>query len=435
MKPFRIGAGAGFAGDRFDGADLLAESGTLDSLVFECLAERTIGLATLRKHIGSGVGFDPLLLKRLENTLPQMHRQGGSIITNAGAADPLEAGRAAKQHHPDVRIASVLGDDVLAKLSLDSQIIGTSDSLGKYSGKLLSANAYLGSSAIVEALNLGAELVITGRCSDASLFLAPLAHNFGWDNDQQIAAGILVGHLLECAGQISGGYFADQGKALVPNLANLGFPFADVSEAGHIQISKLPATGGLITRETVLEQLLYEVTDPHNYVTPDLTVDFSGVQIQELEENLVSVSGARPVQVPENLKVSVGIDDGFAVKGEILYGGPSSLFRAQLAAEIICERWAENFGRTEDLTIEYLGYNATRPWSSKPQEPTEVCLRIGTHTFDEPAAQILCREIEALYLNGPAGGGGANAKYSRSVGVVSILMPRSEIETEVRFHD
>lgn len=435
MNRFRIGAGAGFAGDRFDGAEILAKSGELDALVFECLAERTIGLATLRKISGAGEGFDPLLMRRLENTLPQMLQRGGKILTNAGAADPLRAGMAAKKNWPNARVASVLGDDVLGDLDLDSQIIGTDDSLEKYRGRIVSANAYLGAETLVEALNQDADLVITGRCGDAALFLAPLLRHFGWIEQKQIAAGILVGHLLECASQVSGGYFADEGKPAVPNLANIGFPFAEVTEDGSFEVSKVSGTGGLISRETVLEQLLYEITDPYRYITPDLTINITDVNIREVAPDRVSVSGAKAIDIPENYKVSVGIDDGYAAKGEIIYGGESSLYRARIAAEIIQERWAQNLNRQEELTFEFLGYNSTRPWSKELREPNEVCLRVGTHTFEETAAKLLCQEVESLYLNGPAGGGGATSRYSKSVGIVSTLMPKSSIQTEVVFHD
>ena len=359
MNRFRIGAGAGFAGDRFDGAEILASRGGLDAMVFECLAERTIGLAALRKISGSGEGFDPLLMRRLENTLPQLMARGAKVLTNAGAADPLGAGLAAKHYWPEARVASVLGDDVLASLDLGSQIIGTDESLDMYRGRIVSANAYLGAEALVQALNQDADLVISGRCGDAALFLAPLIQHFGWTNQSQIAAGILVGHLLECASQVSGGYFADEGKPHVPNLANIGFPFADVHENGSFEVSKIVGTGGLISRETVLEQLLYEITDPHRYITPDLTIDITDVEITEMETNRVAVSGAKAIEIPESYKVSVGIDDGFAAKGEIIYGGESSLYRAKIAAEIIRERWNQNLNRHEELNFEYLGYNST----------------------------------------------------------------------------
>lgn len=432
MTKFRIGAGAGFAGDRFDGAEILAQQANLDSLVFECLAERTIGLAAVRKLAG-GEGFDPLLMRRLEGTLPAMLAGNGSILTNAGAADPLAAGSVVKAKYPQASVASVIGDNVLSQLDLSSQILGTDDSLDKYRGRIVSANAYLGKDAMVEALRAEADVVITGRCGDAALFLAPLIAHFGWNSHQELAAGILLGHLLECAAQISGGYFADATKH-VSDLAHLGFPFADVDEKGIIEISKVVGTGGLISHETVLEQLLYEITDPHRYITPDLTIDVSAVQITELETDRVAVSGAIPVEIPENYKVSVGIDDGFAARGEIVYSGETSLYRAKLAAEIISERWQDNFGRTEKLTVEFLGYNATRPWDEPNDQPNEVCLRIGAHTLEETAAKTLCQEIEALYLNGPAGGGGATARYAPSVGIVSTLIPISSVETKVFFH-
>lgn len=409
----------------------MAEKGNLDALVFECLAERTIGLASLRMLTGVGPGFDPLLMRRLEGTLPAMLARGGKILTNAGAADPKGAAELVRGKYSKAKVAAVIGDDVLPQIDLDSQILGTNRSLSDYRGKIVSANAYLGADAMVEALRADSDVVITGRCGDAALFLAPLIAHFGWTTDLQIASGILVGHLLECSTQVSGGYFADRGKTPVPDIANLGFPFADVAPDGNFVISKVSETGGLVSRDTVLEQLLYEITDPYRYVTPDLTINIASVTLEQIGVNQVSVSGALPIETPSTYKVSVGIDDGFAAKGEISYGGETSLYRAQLAAEIIRERWSVNHKRTEELTIEFLGYNATRPWKTSGPHPDEICLRIGAHTFEESAAKILCQEIEALYLNGPAGGGGATARYSQSIGIVSTLIAKSEVNAEV----
>ena len=438
---FRIGVGAGFAGDRTEPADLLAEHGQLNALAFECLAERTIAQAQERRTSSTGVGYDPYLEQRLQNTLVPMLSGGGVIVTNAGAADPVGAAAATKRQATSLgasgtRVAAVTGDDVLAQLRpAECLLFGTDETLERYSGRMISANAYVGAEPIVEALNKGAQVVITGRCADAALFLAPLAHHFGWHRPEEMAHGTLVGHLLECAGQLSGGYFADGENKVVPDLARLGFPYADVTADGSAVYSKLEGTGGRIDRVTVLEQLLYEIDDPGKYVTPDVSVDLREVEIQDLGGNHVRVSGARSVGRPEQLKVSVGIRDGFIASGEVFYSGHGALKRARLAAQIIEERWRDLWKGQEALQFSYVGINATTPWTDIPEdlEVPEVCLRVSARTLEESAAALLCREVEALYTNGPAGGGGATASYRRTIGLVSTLVPRDLVQTVVTF--
>ena len=240
-ETYRVGAGSGFAGDRYDPAEVLATHGDLDALVFECLAERTIAVAQENLRAGISQGFDDRILNRLAGTLPKMAARGGIIVTNAGAANPRAAAIAIKDaqknwHDQNSRIASVSGDDVLAKLNRKNiNVLGTELTLADYGDRIVSANAYIGADGIVSALESGADVVVAGRCADAALFVAPMVHHFGWhmaDLDV-LAKATLVGHLLECAGQLTGGYFADGIEKLVPDLWNLGFPFADVGADGE----------------------------------------------------------------------------------------------------------------------------------------------------------------------------------------------------------
>ncbi len=438
---FRVGVGAGFAGDRFEAADLLARDGELDALVFECLAERTIAQAQERRSSGTGPGFDPLLSSRLQHTMRPVLDRGGVIVTNAGAADPVGAANVTRQQAQDLgldgaRIAAVTGDDVLAQLRLEEcPVLGTADTLARYADRIISANAYLGADPLIAALAAEAQVVIVGRCADAALFLAPLAHHFGWREPQERANGILVGHLLECAGQLTGGYFADGEHKQVPNLAHLGFPYADVTRDGSAVYAKLAGTGGRLDRMTVLEQLLYEIDDPAAYLTPDVAVDLREVMITELGVDRVGVVGAKAVGVPAQLKVSVGIRDGFIASGEVFYSGPGALRRARLAADIVAERWRDVHAQDTPLQFSYIGVNATTPWTdiATAIDVPEVGLRISTRTLDETTAAALCREVEALYTNGPAGGGGATAAYRRTIGLVSTMVPRSLVQPEVVF--
>src|SRR5262245_29228067 len=283
MRTIRIGAGAGYSGDRIEPAVELAERGHLNYLVFECLAERTIALAQQARRSDPDAGYDPLLADRFNAVLRPCVANGVKIITNMGAANPAGAARAVASIARDLglaglRIAAVSGDDVMeAVRARDLPLVETDGRIADVADRMVSANAYLGAGPIVEALAGGADIVITGRVSDPALFLAPLMHEFGWKADDwdRLGKGTVVGHLLECAGQITGGYFADPGYKDVPNLARLGFPLADVSEDGSAVIGKLPETGGRVSLKTCKEQLLlYEVHDPARYCQPDVVADF-----------------------------------------------------------------------------------------------------------------------------------------------------------------
>src|SRR6266545_2410254 len=255
-KSLRIGSGAGFAGDRLDAALVLAERGELDFLTLECLAERTIALAQLRRRNDPATGYDPRLERRIIDLLPVLKPRGFRIVSNMGAANPLAAGEAivaiAKRLAVAVKVAVVTGDDVLALIDPDERALEDGLPLAEH-GPLVSANAYLGADAIVPALATGADIVITGRVADPSLFVAPIATHHGWslDDHDRVARGIAVGHLLECAGQLCGGYFADPGRKDVPDMAHLGFPFADVDADGRAMLAKVNGTGGAITLATV----------------------------------------------------------------------------------------------------------------------------------------------------------------------------------------
>ncbi|MGF7210121.1 hypothetical protein GGE65_004724 [Skermanella aerolata] len=430
----RIGCGAGFGGDRLEPAVRLLEDGALDYLVLECLAERTIGLGQKRRLHDPASGYDPLLERRMRPLLPLLKEKGTRIVTNMGSANPLAAGRKiarlAGELGIDITVAVVTGDDVLSVLDPEAPSMEDGRPLSSY-GRILSANAYLGADAILPALQSGADVVITGRVADPSLVVAPLAHHFGWDlgDADRIGQGTVVGHLLECAGQITGGYFADPGRKDVPGLADLGFPFADVDADGNCVLSKVAGTGGLITAATVKEQLLYEVTDPTGYVTPDVIADFRSVRIAPLSPDRVEVSGGTGRIRPDTLKVSVGYHAGYVGEGEISYAGANALARARLAGEALHARLASQF---PELRVECLGGDSFRYGFLEGQEPTrEYRLRIVGRAQSRETAEEIGREVEALLTNGPAGGGGARKYVQETVGIVSALLSRTKIEAQL----
>jgi len=434
-KRIRIGAGSGFQGDRLEPAVILASQGALDYIALECLAERTIALAQLRKLADPGAGYDPLLEKRLGALLPVCKRNGVRIVTNMGAANPLAAGRRvlelSRSLNLKVKVAVVTGDDVLSLLEPAMKTIEARGApLSEY-GEIVSANAYLGAEEMLPALATGADIVITGRVADPSLFVAPLAHAFGWklDDWERLGRATAIGHLLECAGQLTGGYFAEPGLKDIPDMAHLGFPWCEADADGNGVLGKVPGTGGAITMRTAKEQLLYEVTDPGGYVTPDVVADFSSISINELGKDCVAVCGGTGRRRTDTYKVSVGYRAGFVGEGEISYAGARALERANLAAQIVRERLRDH---VPDMRTDLIGVDsAHRGNFGHPHTPYEVRLRIAARTKTRELAELVGAEVEALWINGPAGGGGVRRYAQERIGVVSLLLERSRVRPAV----
>lgn len=428
-RVLRMGAGAGYSGDRIEPAVALAAEGALDYLVFECLAERTIADAQLRRQARPDHGYDPFLEARFEAVLPLCHRAGTRIVTNMGAANPEAAGqrirelaRAMGLH--GLRVAVVSGDDVLAACRAQDLALDNGRRISDLGGDLISANAYMGAAPIAAALAAGADVVVTGRVSDPALFLGPMIHEFGWalDDWQMLGRGTLIGHLLECAGQVCGGYFADPGFKDVPDMAHLGFPIAEIAADGTAEITKLAGSGGRIDTATVKEQILYEIHDPARYLQPDVVADFSRVTVQATGPDRVRVAGAGGAARTGLLKVSVSHHDGFIGEGQISYAGPGAVARARLALAILRERLTDA-GGLGDTRFDLIGVDALHgPRLSAGSDPYEVRVRaVGRARRAEDAARI-GHEVEALYTNGPAGGGGAFKSVKPAVALASGLL-------------
>lgn len=433
MTVLRIGSGAGFSGDRLEPAVVLAERAGLDWLGLECLAERTIALAQLRRLKDPAAGYDPLLVRRMTPLLPVAAGNGVRIVTNMGAANPLAAADVvlgvARGLGLALKVAAVTGDDVLALLSPEDRVLETGGRVGDL-GWLVSANAYLGAAALLPAIESGAGVILTGRVADPSLFLAPAMHRFGWDpaDADRIAAGTVMGHLLECGGQVTGGYFAEPGLKEVPDFDRLGFPFAEVAADGSFVLGKAPDTGGRIDAMTVKEQLLYEVTDPRAYATPDVIADFSGVRLAAAGPDRIAVSGARGRAQPRQLKVSIGYHAGWVSEGEISYAGANALARARLAGETLRARLGGDF---TELRIDYIGCSSLHEKDYRDTEPYEVRLRVAGRAGVKDKAERIGEEVEALWTNGPGGGGGARRYVREQVGVVSTLIDRERVQPQL----
>jgi len=442
MRTVRIGSGAGYSGDRIEPAVELCAKGDIQYLGFECLAERTIALAQQERMQNPAAGFDPLLEQRMSAILEICKSKGIKIITNMGAANPGAAARktaeiAKRLGVGRLSVAAVTGDDVLDVCKQrDLPLLEIDGRMNDLGNRIVSANAYLGAEPIAEALAAGADVVITGRVSDPALFLAPLIREFGWamDDWDRLGRGTLAGHLLECAGQITGGYFADPGYKDVADLGRLGFPIGEVSEDGNLLVTKVPGSGGVVTEATCKEQLLYEVHDPACYVQPDVVADFSHVTIEEVGRDTVRVQGGRGAPKTETLKVSVGYVDGYVGEGQISYAGPGAPERGRLALNIVRERLSLTGVQTRETRFDVIGvdslHGATLPWE---REPYEVRIRVVGRTDSMTEAVRIGNEVETLYTNGPAGGGGAWKSAREVVAVASVLLPRALVKPTVQF--
>jgi len=402
---------------------------------------RSRWLAQQARRKDPNAGYDPLLAERFRAVLPICRRNGVRIVTNMGAANPLAAASRIREVAQELglsglTLAAITGDDVLAQLAGSATLLEESgppiSSLGE---ALVCANAYTGARPIAEALAAGADIVVTGRASDPSLFVGPLMHEFGWSWDDwpRLGQATLIGHLLECAGQVTGGYFADPGYKDVAGLARLGFPIGEVRADGSVVVTKVAGSGGRVTPATCKEQILYEIHDPARYLTPDVQADFSQITVEEIGLDRVLVRGASGASRPETLKVSVGVAEGFIGEGQISYAGPGARARGGLALDIVRERLAIAGVSPAELSFSLIGVDALHGAGlSKPAgEPYEVRARVAGRTASLDEARRIGNEVEALYTNGPAGGGGAIKSAREIVGIHAAYLPQELVRPVV----
>ena len=446
---FRVGNGAGFSGDRIDApgpvVDTLIARGGPAAIFFECLGERTIALAQLEKRRDPERGYEPMLERLLEPVLEKCLRHGIAIIGNFGAANPAGAGRAVARLARRLglgaaRIGVVTGDDIRGRVDLSQLEVYEADAALEAGGELVAANTYLDAQPIVQALRGGAQIVITGRCGDPSLALAPLIHHFDWraDDWQRLAAGSTAGHLLECGSQVTGGVYYDPGYKDIPDPANIGFPIAEVTAEGALLITKAEATGGIVNQRVVKEQLLYEVHDPADYITPDVTLDFSNITLRDAGKNRVEVLGARGKPAPERLKATASFEGGWLGEGEVSVAGPNCLARARSIQEVLHERLRRRRlpvrARVDLIGVASVhdddGGTLSRGYAGP--EPAEIRIRLAASGAREDDVDQAAREVLALLCCGPAGTGGARWRTTRRIRTQSYLVPRASVQPEVR---
>lgn len=429
-----VGCAAGFSGDRTDATgpvvDALIKTGGPAVLIFETLAERTLALAQLARRHDIAGGYEPLLDDLLDPILARCLEHGIRIVSNFGAANPEGAAQhiltmATRLGLRQPRVAVVLGDDLL----VDDEPLWRAR-LPDH--RIVSANAYLGAESIADALREGADIVVCGRVADPSLVLGPAIAHFGWPMDDwdRLAGGTMAGHLLECGAQVCGGYYADPGFKDVPDMANIGFPVAEIHADGSCVIGKPAGTGGRIDTHVVKEQLLYEIHNPEAYLTPDVVADIGSATVTELGRDRVRLAGVRGHPRPAELKVNICYENGWLAEGEISYAGARAEARARLAGEILRERLAGLGPLRIDLIgiLSIFGDDGGTAYSQlDPGDGRDVRLRVALSHQDRTVADRLTREVTALYTCGPAGGGGVRTSLRPRLGLQSDTVTRDHV--------
>ena len=445
----RVASGQGFWGDWLEAPRRQVEGGQVDYLMLDYLAEVTMSILQKQKERDPRMGYARDFIGAMESVFTAVADRGVKVIANAGGVNPDACATAVLEAatksgvRGKIRVGVVTGDDILDRL--DELLaaghllanMDTGEPLSTIRDRVLSANAYIGSTPIVEALQQGANVVVTGRSTDTALTMAPLRHEFGWaaDDWNKLAAGIIAGHILECGAQSSGGNCLHEWRT-IPDLANVGYPIADASPDGTFVINKHPGTGGRISVPSVTEQLVYEMGDPHAYITPDVVADFTSIRLEDAGDNRVRVHGITGGPPTPFLKVSIAYREGFKAVGSLVYAWPDAMEKAQLADRVLRER-LDNLGLKFDHVLsEFVGANATHgALAGDGRDAPEVTYRIGVRGSDRAAVERFTREIVPLVLNGPpsvTGFAGGRPKVEEIVAYWPALLDKRAVSTTVR---
>jgi hypothetical protein len=444
----RVGAGSAWWGDRIEPAALNAEKGDLDYLCFETMAEATISAAQVRaRRDPTFPGYDTYLDERMRAVLPHCLKRGTKIVTNQGWINPQGAAQRIVHWLREfgargVKVAAISGGLITDRvLELTDRIIENGQPTASLRDNLVSAEVYLGAEPIVDALKQGAHIVVSGRVADPSIFMAPMMHEFGWDamDHQRLGPGNGIGHLMECGAQVTGGYFPDPDFKDVAEPWNLAFPIAEVEPGGSAVITKVAGSGGAVNLMTVKEQLLYEVHDPANYITPDVVVDFTTTQLEQVGADRVRVTKISGKPRTPTLKVSIGCTEGFIGEDMFFYAGPGALRRAQLARRILEERFRIVGLQAEEVRIDFLGLNAIHGAMTPKDlpEPYEIAVRVAARTRTREEAVKVGREVDGMAVSGVGMTGKRVPHQDRTrevIGVWSSLVPRERIVPSIDFY-
>ena len=439
----RIANGQGFWGDSLEAPVRLIEQGPIDYLILDYLAEVTMSILQKQKDSDPQLGYArdfPPLIGRIAK---RMVERNVTVIANAGGVNPMACARAVLKAAPGLTVAVVAGDDIFPRLDeliakgCELRDMDTDQPLSTVRSRVLSANAYIGAFPLAEGLATGAQVVIAGRCTDTALALAPMIHRFGWSDQDwdKLAAGTIAGHIVECGAQCTGGNSQVDWQN-IPDMANIGYPIVEAEPDGSFTITKHRGTGGRVHSDILKEQLLYELGDPRNYITPDCVADFTSIRLKDVEADRVRVFGIRGGPRPEMLKVSISYANGWKAVGTLVYSWPQAIEKARAADTIVRQRLADLELRFDEIHTELLGVNACHgPVAPPVNDPPEVQLRIGARGQSKQAVERFTRELIPLVLNGPPGATGfgeGKPAVREIVAYWPALIPREEIQTTVK---
>jgi hypothetical protein len=438
----RIANGQGFWGDWLEAPVRLVEQGPIDYLALDYLAEITMSILQKQKQADPNLGYArdfPPLIGRIAKL---MGERGVAVIANAGGVNPVACAREVVRLAPGLKVAVVLGDDVFPRLDeflakgYEMLDMDTGEPIAGIRDRILSANAYIGAFPLAEALGTGAQVVIAGRSTDTALALAPMIHRYGWKPDEfdKLAAGTIAGHIIECGAQCTGGNCQVDWQS-IPDMANIGYPIVEAEPDGSFVVTKHRSAGGRVTKDSVKEQLLYELGDPQRYITPDCVADFTSIRLSDAGPDRVRVSGIHGRSRPPSLKLSIAYANGWKATGTLVYSWPQALEKAKAADRIVRERVKGLGLKFEEIYTEFFGVNACQG-SAAPvnTDPPEVQLRIGVRGQDKKAVDRFTRELIPLVLSGPPGATGfgeGRPAVREVVAYWSALIPREEIRTKV----
>jgi hypothetical protein len=438
----RIANGQGFWGDWLEAPVRLVEQGPIDYLALDYLAEITMSILQKQRQSDSNLGYArdfPPLVARLAGRIRQ---RGITVIANAGGVNPVACAREVVRLAPGLKVAVVLGDDVLGRIDeflekgYELRDMDTGEPIATIRGRILSANAYIGAFPLVEALATGAHVIIAGRSTDTALTLAPMVHTFGWgpEDYDKLAAGTIAGHIIECGAQSTGGNCQVEWQS-IPDMANIGYPIVEAEPDGSFTVTKHASAGGRVSVHTVKEQLLYELGDPKNYITPDCVADFTSIQLEETGPDRVRVWGIRGGARPPSLKLSISYTNGWKAIGTLVYSWPQALEKARAADRIVRRRLVDLGLEFDEIYTEFFGVNACLGPAAPPNpDPPEVQVRIGVRGADRKSVDRFTRELIPLVLNGPPGATGfgeGRPAVREIVAYWPALVPREEIATRV----
>ncbi len=449
-EKIRIASGQGFWGDLIDAPFHQVTKGEIDYLVMDYLAEVTMSILQKQKSRNPNLGYAVDLVGVIKRVLPITKSKGIKIITNGGGVNPTACAdailnEAKNLNIENLKVAVVVGDDIMDKIDylIEKRVqlknLETGELIKKVREKLLSANVYFGAFPIVEALKLGADIVITGRTTDTGLTLAPMVYEFGWGKKDYdlLAAGTVAGHILECGAQASGGNFLGDWKS-IKNMAEIGFPIAEAFPDGTIVITKHKNTGGRVSFETVAEQLIYEIGNPKEYITPDCIADFTSIKLKEIGKDKVKVYNVKGKPETKFYKVSCSYQDGYSASGSLTYSWPDALSKAKAADKILRKRLKNLNLKFDEIRTEFLGYNACHETLSKPlkeEDINEVVLKVSVRGKDKESVNRFTQEIAPLILTGPpsvTGFAGGRPKPKDVIAYWPALIPKKYVQPIVK---